>query len=118
VDAGLLVESLIRFLVGGIVVSVFSVIGDVIKPKSFAGIFSAAPSVALATVGLTLFLHGGSYAGIEGRSMLIGGIALFIAGLVTGWLILRRHVNALVAAGASWVAWAGVAFGIWAVTLR
>lgn len=118
VDSSLLVELGIRFLVGGIVVSVFSVIGDVITPKSFAGIFSAAPSVALATVGLTLFVHGGSYAGTEGRSMVVGGLALLIAGLVAGWLILRRHVNALTSAGVSWLVWLAVAFGVWAVALR
>lgn len=117
-DSGLLIELLLRFLIGGIVVSIFSVIGDVIKPKSFSGIFSAAPSVALATVGLTLVIHGGSYAGIEGRSMLVGGLALFMAGLVVAWLMLRRHVDAMVAAGASWIAWAVVAFGVWAVVLR
>jgi hypothetical protein len=117
-DSSLLIELGIRFLVGGVVVSIFSVIGDVITPKSFAGIFSAAPSVALATVGLTLFVHGGSYAGVEGRSMVIGGAALFVSGLVVGWLILRRHVDALIAAGASWVVWAAVALGAWAVVLR
>ena len=42
---------LIRFLVGGAVVSVFALIGDLVKPKSFAGLFGAAPSVALATLG-------------------------------------------------------------------
>jgi hypothetical protein len=46
-------QLLIRFLVGGAVVSVFAVLGDVLKPKSFAGLFPAAPSVALATLGLT-----------------------------------------------------------------
>ena len=47
-------EILIRFLIGGVVVSVFAVIGDILKPKSFAGLFGAAPSVALATLGLTI----------------------------------------------------------------
>ena len=41
-------EILARFVIGGVVVSVFALIGDVIKPKSFAGLFGAAPSVALA----------------------------------------------------------------------
>jgi hypothetical protein len=42
-----------RFLVGGAVVSVFAIVGDRLKPKSFAGLFGAAPSVALSTLGLT-----------------------------------------------------------------
>jgi hypothetical protein len=32
-------QILIRFLVGGTVVSAFAVIGDLLKPKSFAGLF-------------------------------------------------------------------------------
>ena len=40
-------EYLIRFLVGGVVVSAFSMLGDLLRPKSFAGLFGAAPSVAL-----------------------------------------------------------------------
>jgi hypothetical protein len=36
----------IRF--GGVVVSAFALIGDLLKPKSFGGLFGAAPSVALA----------------------------------------------------------------------
>ena len=42
-------EFLIRFLIGGAIVSAFAMIGDVLRPKSFAGLFGAAPSVALAT---------------------------------------------------------------------
>jgi hypothetical protein len=38
-----MIQILIRFLVGGAVVSVFALIGDVLKPKSFAGLFGAAP---------------------------------------------------------------------------
>jgi hypothetical protein len=43
-------EYVVRFLVGGIVVSAFSMLGDMLRPKSFAGLFGAAPSVALATL--------------------------------------------------------------------
>jgi hypothetical protein len=47
-------QILIRFFVGGAVVSAFAILGDLLKPKSFAGLFGAAPSVALATLGLTV----------------------------------------------------------------
>ena len=36
-------EYLVRFLVGGIVVSAFAVLGDLLRPKSFAGLFGALP---------------------------------------------------------------------------
>ena len=46
-------ELLLRCLIGGVVVSLFSILGDVIKPKSLAGITAATPAVALATLVLT-----------------------------------------------------------------
>ena len=42
------------FFVGGVVVSLFAILGDPLKPKSFAGLFGAAPSIAPATLGLTI----------------------------------------------------------------
>ena len=58
----------IRFLVGGLVVSLFSALGDVLRPKSFAGLFGAAPSIALATIGLTIRQNGSAYAALECRA--------------------------------------------------
>jgi hypothetical protein len=55
-----MIQIAIRFLVGGLVVSGFAIIGDLLKPKSFAGLFGAAPSVALATLGLTVAKDGTS----------------------------------------------------------
>ena len=62
-------QIMIRFFVGGAVVSAFAIIGDLLKPKSFAGLLGAAPSVALATLGLTIATEGASYAATESRSM-------------------------------------------------
>jgi len=45
-------ELAIRFVVGGAIVSVFAVLGDVVCPKTLSGVFGAAPSVALATLAL------------------------------------------------------------------
>jgi hypothetical protein len=65
----------LRFLLGGLVVSTFAFLGDLFKPKSFAGLFSAAPSVALASLGLAVLSKGKIYAAVEARSMILGGIA-------------------------------------------
>src|SRR4051794_26826017 len=43
-------EYVIRFFIGGLIVSIFAALGDIFRPKSFAGLFDAAPSVALATL--------------------------------------------------------------------
>jgi hypothetical protein len=69
-------ELLFRFLVGGVVVATFSALGDTLKPKSFAGLFGAAPSVALATLALTVAKDGVHYTTLEARSMLAGAVAL------------------------------------------
>src|ERR1700680_3152638 len=53
-------ELLFRFLIGGTLVSTFALIGDLFKPKKFAGLFGAAPSIALATLGLGLSAVGSS----------------------------------------------------------
>lgn len=111
-------ELLIRFIVGGLVVSAFAVIGEIVKPKSFAGIFGAAPSVALATLGLTFMTHGGSYAGLEGRSMVVGAVALCVYSLAIGWLITRRKLRALAATSSVCLLWVAVALGAWSVVLR
>jgi hypothetical protein len=44
-----LLEYLLRFIAGGIAVSAFAAFGDAVRPKSFAGLFGAATSIALAT---------------------------------------------------------------------
>jgi hypothetical protein len=84
-------EYLFRFLAGGIVVSAFAVLGDVLRPKSFAGLFGAAPSVALATLSLALWKEGGAYASIEGRSMILGSFALALYSLVVCQLLMRAR---------------------------
>ncbi len=69
----MLTEILIRVIVGGVTVSFFAILGDILKPKSFAGLFGAAPSIALATILLTLTREGRGYTAIEARSMIVGG---------------------------------------------
>lgn len=102
----------LRFLIGGFVVSLFAIIGDVLRPKSFAGLFGAAPSVALATLGLTFFKHGGDYVAIEGRSMILGSIALAAYSMVVCQLLMRADWSALKATLAALAIWVVVAAGL------
>jgi hypothetical protein len=69
-------EYVIRFFIGGFAVSTFALLADVFSPQSFAGLFSAAPSVALATLAVAFWKDGPSYAALEGRSMMMGSLAL------------------------------------------
>jgi len=106
-----------RFLIDGFVVSVFSVISDLFKPKTFAGLFGAAPSVALASLGLTVLVHGKEVAAIETRSMILGAIALFVSAASLGWLVLRFRLPALPVFLPGWLLWAAVAIGLWYMVL-
>jgi hypothetical protein len=54
-------EAFVRFLIGGLFVSAFASIGGLFKPTSFGGLFGAAPSVALATLALTISKDGKAY---------------------------------------------------------
>jgi hypothetical protein len=67
-----------RFLLGGTIVSVFALIGDVVRPKRFAGLFGGAPSVALATLALTISQSGAATASLEARSMILGGFGFVV----------------------------------------
>ena len=87
-------EYVIRFLAGGLVVSLFAAAGDVLRPKSFAGLFGAAPSVALATLTLAFWKHGGGYVATEGRSMIIGAISLAVYSFLVCQLLARALLRA------------------------
>ena len=111
-------QILIRFLVGGAVVSAFAIIGDILRPKSFAGLFGAAPSVALATLGLTIATEGTSFAATEARSMMAGAIAFTAYASCVSWLMTRYNLKALVVTICSIPLWLGAAFGLWYFWLK
>ncbi|MGL9622369.1 DUF3147 family protein [Bradyrhizobium sp. U531] len=109
-------EYIVRFLVGGAVVSVFSMLGDLLRPKSFAGLFGAAPSVALATLGIAIYGHGASYAAVQTRSMMAGAVALAVYSVVVCQLLVRARMRALPATLLSIVVWLAMSFVLWSVT--
>ena len=88
------------------------------KPKSFAGLFGAAPSVALATLGLTIASNGTAYAALEARSMIGGALALFAYTLSVMWVMLRYKPSALLAALGLLSVWLATAFGVWSLFLN
>jgi len=111
-------QILLRFALGGVVVAVFAVFGDMLRPKRFAGVFGAAPAVALSTLTLTFVQKGAEDASIQGRSMVAGAAGFFVYCLVVSALLERTTWPAWAVAGASWLVWAVVAFGIWGIVLR
>jgi hypothetical protein len=111
-------QLLFRFFAGGVIVSIFAALGDVLKPKRFAGLFGAAPSVALATLALTIAKDGKSYAATEGRSMIGGAFSLFLYSVLCTRLMMRNKVHAAMATISALILWLVCALGAWAIILR
>jgi hypothetical protein len=108
-------QMVFRFLIGGAVVSLFAALGDALKPKSFAGLFGAAPSVALATLSLTVVTDGKAYASLEGRSMVLAAFAFWLYAWGCSRLLRRFHVSALFVTTTGLLAWGAASVALWAI---
>jgi hypothetical protein len=111
-------ELFLRFAIGGALVSAFAILGDLFKPKSFAGLFGAAPSLALATLALTIVNEGASYATVEARSMIGGAIAFCAYACCVSYVLMRYRFRASVIASLLILLWLGLSISLWAVWLR
>jgi hypothetical protein len=109
----MLAELAMRFVLGGSIVSILALVAEIWEPKTFAGIFSAAPSVALASLALAFHEHGGSYVAVEGRSMVIGALALFSYSCACVAVAKREHLPMWLGAAAAWIVWFMAAFALW-----
>ena len=90
---------------GGLFVVAFALVSEALKPKRFAGLFSAAPSVALANLAVVVAMKGHAEAIANTRGMVIGAVA-FTASAAVGAAIARRHsvrMATLVVSG-TWIA--------------
>jgi len=111
-------EVLIRFVVGGTVVSFFAILGDLLKPKSFAGLFGAAPSVALATLALTIADRGRFYDATEARSMILGAIAFFIYAWCVSLVLMKYRISVLPVTAGALLLWLVSSFGLWSICIQ
>ena len=101
----------IKTVIGGLAVVGFSLIGESAKPKRFAGLFAAAPSVALASLAITATQKGGQGTIPYARGMFIGSIGMIAYCLVS--LILIERLHALAGSILAWLAWFTVAGGLY-----
>lgn len=104
-------DSLVRFLLGGTLVTIFAMLADVLRPKSFAGLFGAAPSVALATLALTIAHEGRSFAALEARSMILGAVGFLAYAATVSWVLRRFKTNTLWTTTLLMPVWFLVSFG-------
>lgn len=110
-------QLVIRFLVGGAIVNAFALLGDLLHPKGFAGLFSAAPSVALATLTLAVASEGPGYAALEARSMIAGEVALAAYAAACTYFLCVRRTKSAPTAVLLLALWGAIAAALYAVVL-
>ena len=101
---------------GGLFVVAFAVVAEVLIPKRFAGLFSAAPSVALANLLVVLIVKGRHHGVENGLGMVVGGLAM--AGACLAGMYLVPHLRARRASAAICVIWLAVTEAGYLVALR
>jgi hypothetical protein len=97
----------LKGLAGGSLVVAFALLSEGLSPKRFAGLFGAAPAVAIAGLAITL-LDKGPHTGHENAVGMIAGAVGTIAYAATSVVLLRR-MRATKAALVALGAWASVA---------
>ena len=110
-----MLDYLLRFLAGGIAVSAFAAVADALRPKTFAGLFGAAPSIALATILIALSKQGADFVAVEARSMILGGLAMAAYCWTVCVLLQKFGMSSLTATIAALLVWSLAALGTSAV---
>jgi uncharacterized membrane protein (GlpM family) len=103
-------ELVVRFFLGGAIVSAFAMLGTIFKPKTFAGLFGAAPSVSIATLSLAFSQKDTDYVQVEARAMICGTLAMLVYCAVCIELTKWQEMPVWLAAGLAWLTWLVVAF--------
>jgi len=103
-----------KALNGGLFVVAFSLVGAAATPQRFAGLFSAAPSIALANLLITAVASGSADARHNSQGMIVGATALVVATLA-GLVLMRRRRAKPVAVGICSVWLASASLGYLAV---
>ncbi|MDB5554344.1 MAG: hypothetical protein JWL86_4328 [Rhizobium sp.] len=91
--------------------------GDVLRPKSFAGLFGAALSVALVSLALAFSMHGSGYVSAQVTLMMAGAAALLSFSVVTRQLLGKTALSAMSVTLLAFPVWLIVAFGLYVLVV-
>lgn len=94
----------------GLLVVGFALLSEGLSPKRFAGLFSAAPAVAIAGLALMLLDKGSHDARQNATGMIAGGAGMTVYAAAIVFLL--RRFTATAAAAVGLVAWAAAAAAI------
>jgi len=110
VSAALLI--CVKAVDGGLFVALFAVLGEMLQPKRFAGIFGASPAVALANLLVIALVKGDASARYAATGMIAGAVALAVA--CAAAIPAVRRWGALRGSTVLWAVWilSGAAAGV------
>jgi hypothetical protein len=106
----------LKGVAGGVLVVVFAVIGEVIRPRSIAGIISGAPAVASAGLAVTVLTTGVMSAWDQSLAMIAGAAGLIVWCLVAVDTV--KRFGGWKGSLAATVVWFAVTFSLWGLLLR
>jgi uncharacterized membrane protein (GlpM family) len=106
------VDVVFKALVGGLFVVLSALAAETVTPKRLAGVFAAAPSVALGSLIVTVGTKGHHDAAAAGQGMIVGAVAFTFYSLCAVPALGRLGAKA--GSAAALVAWgAAAALGWW-----
>ena len=106
----------LRVVAGGALVSAFAMLGDTLKPKMFAGLFSGAPSVATVSLIVTGLAMGAAKEQKYATGMIAGAVGLVFYALFAALLV--KHLKAVAGTIVAWVAWIVPSAAVYWLLLR
>jgi hypothetical protein len=106
----------VRAVIGGVFVDAFALISDMLKPRMFAGLFGAVPSIAIASLITTAVLKGPATAGQYATGMIVGAVAMVVYCAMATLLVPR--FGALWGSVVSWGGWGATAGTLYLAFLR
>ena len=98
-------------LAGGTLVVAFALVSEIVRPKAFAGLFAAAPSVAIASLTITAITTGAVAAREASIGMAAGAIGMAACCAVAASVLPR--LKALRGSVVAMVSWVVVALGLY-----
>lgn len=81
--------TLVQAVAGGALVVAFALLGEMLRPNRLAGIFSAAPSIAIAGLVVTVVAKGDVQASRAALGMMLGAAGFVAFALFVGALLER-----------------------------
>lgn len=102
-------ELVLRFALGGVAVSLFAAMAELFQPKTFSGIFAAAPAVALVSLALLFAQRSLAVVREHTLGMAWGGVSFLAYASACVFTTASTRVPVWLGALIAWAVWIAIA---------